>query len=155
MLAAVVTDCRGDEGVQVQRGPRTAARTGGYVLVQHGFFPDSPGGSHLPAGPLLLPKWKRRLRPEVEAPHGGAVRRGVAPHALQGRRVVCHGFFPRWVWTANTPFVPVSQLHPASSSVSLQIGATLAVNPLTAVGLLGKTTFSRGKACSSRWHQAR
>jgi len=134
MRAVVVADFADAAGVQVQTVP--VPRPGpGEVLVRMAFSPVHPAD---------LVSIRGRYAPGIETPFtpgvegsGTVVRcgRGVAPHALQGRRVSIMGGLPRGVW-AQYVAVPVSRCIPLLPGISLQDGAMLAVNPLTAMGLL-------------------
>lgn len=134
MYAVVVTDVGGEHDVQLQIVPVPQPGPG-EVLVRMAYAPIHPAD---------LVSLRGRYTPGIQPPFtpgvegsGTVVRcgHGVVTHALQGRRVCVMGLLPRGVW-AQYAVVPVSRCIPLLPRVSLQNGALLAVNPLTAIGLL-------------------
>ncbi len=141
MRAVVVTDFHDAAGVGVQVASVPSPGPG-EVLVRMAFSPVHPAD---------LVSLRGRYAPGIETPFtpgvegsGMVVRcgRGVAPHALQGRRVALMGLSPRGTW-AQYVVAPVSRCIPLLPGISLKAAATLAVNPLTALGLLEPVIHDR------------
>lgn len=135
MDAALVSSFETPEGLQIVPTAVTAPGPG-EVVVRMAYAPIHPAdlvslrGRYGVVAPLPFV-------PGLEG-SGTVVRSGggLAARALVGRRVAVLAFFAAQGTWAPFVTVPASHCVPLATGVSLKRGATLLINPLTAMGLL-------------------
>ncbi len=135
MEAALVSSFDGPDGLQVV--PTAVGAPGpGEVLVRMAYAPIHPAdlvslrGRYGVVAPLPFVPGLEGSGTVVRA--GG----GLAARALVGRRVAVLAFSAAQGTWAPYLTVPASHCVPLASGVTLRRGATLLINPLTAIGLL-------------------
>ncbi|MBU1243755.1 zinc-binding dehydrogenase [Myxococcota bacterium] len=135
MEAALVSSFDSPDGLQVV--PTAVGSPGpGEVLVRMAYAPIHPAdlvslrGRYGSVAPLPFVPGLEGSGTVIKS--GG----GLAGRALVGRRVAVLAFSTAQGTWAPYLVVPASHCVPLSSGVSLARGATLLINPLTAIGLL-------------------